>query len=88
MMCISVLSGVVIYFVFYFLNTGVSVPQQFKMDFDLVLENINELNTLAGEGIAKIQHTTDGARLKVHPFGDNILSLYNVALMHIHTFSI
>lgn len=35
------------------------------IDFDLVLENIAELNALAGDGVAKIQHTVDGARLKV-----------------------
>ena len=35
------------------------------MDFDQVIHNINELNELAGAGVSKIQHTTDGARLKV-----------------------
>ncbi|KAJ8315408.1 hypothetical protein KUTeg_007558 [Tegillarca granosa] len=31
-----------------------------------MVENIQDLNVLAGEGISKIQHTTDGARLKKH----------------------
>ena len=29
------------------------------------IENIKDLNTLAGEGVASIKHTKDGARLKV-----------------------
>ena len=33
--------------------------------FDQILESIRELNVLAGEGVAKIQHTTGGAKLKV-----------------------
>lgn len=36
----------------------------FKIDFDLLLANIRDLNVIAGEGVAKVQHTTDGARLK------------------------
>ncbi|XP_013409102.1 UBX domain-containing protein 11 [Lingula anatina] len=39
--------------------------QEFKVDYDLIVENINELNAIAGEGVAKIQHTTGGARLKI-----------------------
>ena len=37
----------------------------FHVDYDLVIRNIEELNILAGEGVAKIQQTPDGARLKV-----------------------
>ena len=37
----------------------------FHVDYDLVIRNIEELNILAGEGVAKIQQTQDGARLKV-----------------------
>ena len=36
-----------------------------QVDYNLIVENIKELNALAGDGVAKIQHTTDGARLKV-----------------------
>lgn len=35
------------------------------MDFDCVLNNIRELNILAGEGCSDITRTKDGARLKV-----------------------
>lgn len=35
------------------------------VDYDAILKNVNELNILAGEGQAKIQHTVDGARLKI-----------------------
>ena len=39
--------------------------QSFDIDYNLVIANINDLNVLAGDGTHKIQHTTDGARLKV-----------------------
>ncbi|XP_064628531.1 UBX domain-containing protein 11-like [Lineus longissimus] len=42
-----------------------SVPGEFKMDYNLVIENIKELNILAGDGIGQVTHTTDGARLKM-----------------------
>ena len=35
------------------------------IDYDKLMENIKDLNVLAGEGVHRIQHTTDGARLKV-----------------------
>lgn len=35
------------------------------LDFDKLLDNIKDLNVLAGEGVHRIQHTTDGARLKM-----------------------
>ncbi|XP_067863014.1 UBX domain-containing protein 11 isoform X2 [Heptranchias perlo] len=38
--------------------------KSFRMDFDLVLENIKDLNILAGEGEARIEHIAGGARLK------------------------
>lgn len=38
---------------------------EFAMDFDCVLNNIRELNILAGEGCSDITRTKDGARLKV-----------------------
>ena len=36
-----------------------------EVNFDLLIKNIEELNTLAGEGEHIISHTTRGARLKV-----------------------
>ncbi|XP_060703160.1 UBX domain-containing protein 11 [Hemiscyllium ocellatum] len=38
--------------------------KSFQMDFNLVVENIKDLNILAGEGEARVEHTTGGARLK------------------------
>lgn len=35
------------------------------MDYDVIIENIKELNLLAGEGVANVESTKDGARLKV-----------------------
>ena len=47
-------------------NLGASVPGgDFHVDYNQIIKHIEELNVLAGEGVAKIQHTTDGARLKV-----------------------
>ena len=43
-----------------------NMPREFKMDFDLVMKNIRELNILAGEGCSDVTRTKDGARLKVH----------------------
>eukprot|EP00794_Sanderia_malayensis_P000496 gene496-1142_t len=40
-------------------------PKPFRVDFDLIAKNVEELNTLAGEGEHVISHTTRGARLKV-----------------------
>ncbi|KFQ89985.1 UBX domain-containing protein 11, partial [Phoenicopterus ruber ruber] len=34
------------------------------IDFDLILENVKDLNVLAGEGISQIEHTPGGARLR------------------------
>ena len=41
------------------------MTQNFQVDYDLLLRNINELNVIAGEGVSKIEKTKDGARLKV-----------------------
>ncbi len=49
-------------------DSSVAKGNDFSIDFDQILGNINELNILAGEGISKIQHTIDGARLKVNTF--------------------
>ena len=47
--------------------TGASVASAapLEVNFDLIIKNIEELNTLAGEGEHIISHTTRGARLKV-----------------------
>ncbi|NXK13868.1 UBX11 protein, partial [Herpetotheres cachinnans] len=34
------------------------------IDFDLILENVKDLNMLAGEGISQIEHVPGGARLR------------------------
>ncbi|KAJ8315413.1 hypothetical protein KUTeg_007563 [Tegillarca granosa] len=47
-------------------ESSLSVNAEYKVDYDVMVENIQDLNVLAGEGISKIQHTTDGARLKKH----------------------
>ncbi|KAL4232808.1 UBX domain-containing protein 11 [Mactra antiquata] len=46
---------------------GSSVSQQpkFRVDYNKLFENIKDLNTLAGEGVASVKHTKDGARLKM-----------------------
>ncbi|KAH3726087.1 hypothetical protein DPMN_051943, partial [Dreissena polymorpha] len=45
---------------------GSSVSQQptFRVDYNRLVENIKDLNALAGEGVAFITQTKDGARLK------------------------
>jgi hypothetical protein len=37
----------------------------FSFDFDVFVSNVTQLNLLAGEGVARVQRTRDGARLKV-----------------------
>ncbi|KAK3578076.1 hypothetical protein CHS0354_006725 [Potamilus streckersoni] len=46
-------------------ESSMSKSPPFKVDYNLLIENIQELNILAGEGVSKIQHTIDGARLKM-----------------------
>jgi len=48
-------------------NPGASVASAapLEVNFDLIIKNIEELNTLAGEGEHIISHTTRGARLKL-----------------------
>ncbi|NWR57163.1 UBX11 protein, partial [Bucorvus abyssinicus] len=43
---------------------GESVVSTHPIDFDLLLENVRGLNTLAGEGVSQIEHTPGGARLR------------------------
>ena len=42
-----------------------TVQSKFSVDYDRLIENIKDLNVLAGEGVSKVHHTTDGARLRV-----------------------
>ncbi|XP_005058196.1 PREDICTED: UBX domain-containing protein 11 isoform X1 [Ficedula albicollis] len=35
-----------------------------QIDFDLILENIKDLNSLVGEGVSQVEHTPRGARLR------------------------
>ncbi|XP_072741055.1 UBX domain-containing protein 11 [Ciconia boyciana] len=43
---------------------GEAVVSKHQIDFDLILENVKDLNALAGEGISQIEHTPGGARLR------------------------
>ncbi|XP_025918374.1 UBX domain-containing protein 11 [Apteryx rowi] len=43
---------------------GEAVASKHQIDFDLILENVKDLNALAGEGISQIKHTPGGARLR------------------------
>ena len=45
-------------------DTSSPPDQAFNINFDLMFENIRDLNVIAGEGEARVQHTTDGARLR------------------------
>ena len=51
-------------YIYFWSFSGASI-KPFVMDFDLVIKNIEDLNTIAGEGEHYIQHTKDGARLQV-----------------------
>ncbi|XP_063212300.1 UBX domain-containing protein 11 [Chroicocephalus ridibundus] len=43
---------------------GEAVVSKHQIDFDLILENVKDLNVLAGEGISQIEHVPGGARLR------------------------
>jgi hypothetical protein len=55
-----------------------SLPADQDIDFDLLVTKINELNIVSGEGVFKIQHTADGARLKVCTTDDSLLKRFCV----------
>jgi len=38
---------------------------EMSLDFDVLVSNVKQLNMLAGEGVARIQRTKDGAKLTV-----------------------
>lgn len=55
-----------------------SLPSHdFNINCDQFAKNIHDLNVLAGEGIAKIERTSDGARLKVTVFLSLHLSFFS-----------
>ncbi|NXL92709.1 UBX11 protein, partial [Alectura lathami] len=43
---------------------GEAVASQHQIDFDLIVENVKDLNALAGEGISQIERMPGGARLR------------------------
>ncbi|NXK48500.1 UBX11 protein, partial [Chauna torquata] len=43
---------------------GEAVVSKHKIDFDLILENVKDLNMLAGEGVSQFDHRPGGARLR------------------------
>ncbi|XP_041319106.1 UBX domain-containing protein 11 [Pyrgilauda ruficollis] len=43
---------------------GEAVLCKQQIDFDLILENIKDLNSLVAEGVSQIEHTARGARLR------------------------
>lgn len=45
--------------------SSVSQQPSYQINYNTMIENIKDLNALAGEGVAKITHTKDGARLKM-----------------------
>ncbi|XP_063167886.1 UBX domain-containing protein 11 [Candoia aspera] len=47
-----------------FWKPGDAIVSETPVSFDLVFENLKDLNVLAGEGVSQIKHTTGGARLK------------------------
>ena len=66
-LCLTLLIYCIFCIYFYFLPSGASLatPTPMRIDFDLIVKNIEELNKLAGEGEHVISHTIRGARLKV-----------------------
>ncbi|NXC40708.1 UBX11 protein, partial [Penelope pileata] len=43
---------------------GEAAVSKHQIDFDLILENVKDLNMLVGEGVSQIEHTPRGARLR------------------------
>ncbi|NWW49365.1 UBX11 protein, partial [Pedionomus torquatus] len=43
---------------------GEAVGSKHRIDFDLILENVKDLNALVGEGTSQIEHTPGGAQLR------------------------
>lgn len=72
MLLVAIIYLIRIYYLLFYtlilLDSSVvgNAAYEFKMDFDVVLKNIRELNILAGEGCSEVSRTKDGARLKVY----------------------
>uniref|UniRef100_A0A8D2KUJ1 UBX domain protein 11 n=1 Tax=Varanus komodoensis TaxID=61221 RepID=A0A8D2KUJ1_VARKO len=49
---------------FPFSVVGDAIISEPSINFDLIFENLKDLNALAGEGMSKIEHTSGGARLR------------------------
>ncbi|XP_042296366.1 UBX domain-containing protein 11 isoform X2 [Sceloporus undulatus] len=47
-----------------FWKPGDAIPSRTPINFDLIFENLKDLNVLAGDGMSQIEHTSAGARLK------------------------
>uniref|UniRef100_A0A8C8R4R4 UBX domain-containing protein 11 n=1 Tax=Pelusios castaneus TaxID=367368 RepID=A0A8C8R4R4_9SAUR len=47
-----------------FFAAGESTVSKYPINLDLILENLKDLNVLAGEGVSQIEHTAGGARLR------------------------
>uniref|UniRef100_A0A8D2J8I8 UBX domain-containing protein 11 n=1 Tax=Varanus komodoensis TaxID=61221 RepID=A0A8D2J8I8_VARKO len=60
-----VLPGIVLPLVMFpFSVVGDAIISEPSINFDLIFENLKDLNALAGEGMSKIEHTSGGARLR------------------------
>ena len=57
----------------FVIGSSLATSAPFKVNFDLIVKNIEELNNLAGEGEHVIAHTSKGARLKVDPLQISVL---------------
>jgi hypothetical protein len=55
-----------------------SLPREERIDFNVLVAKINELNIISGEGVFKIERTADGARLKVndHAYFNAVIDEY------------
>jgi len=61
---------------------GLSLPPNFRVDYDLIVKNVKELNVIADEGVSHIEKTKDGARLKVLAFFCQFRVIYFVLFLH------
>ncbi|XP_060756611.1 UBX domain-containing protein 11 [Neoarius graeffei] len=64
------------------LFSGASSVRSFSVNFDLVLQNIRDLNVLAGEGGTRITFVPGGAKLTPQPAVD--LQLYRNGMVMVH----
>lgn len=50
------------------ISDSAKTGKDFVPNYDVIIENIKDLNSLAGDGEAKVVNTTGGAKLKVTIF--------------------